>query len=280
MKYFTPLMQLEDRINDKFDSMSESLKRVAGFLLTNKNSVALNTISSIALEVGVQPSTLIRFAQSLGYKGFNEIKQIYRLELLDTESNYLNRANLVKKVIQDPLEGNLPHLILKDIASACSDSLLNLEQNILDVDISQAVDMMGNASRIYIVGFGRSFGIASYLSYSLNHLHIPTSLVHGLGDTLKEQVNMIEKSDLLIAISFAPYSEDTLAACEIAHQKSAKLLVITDQNLSPLSSLCNVCLVVKESKFRDAFRTLSASSSLVQSLCISLIYNKKSSNST
>ena len=93
MKYFTPLMQLEDRINDKFDSMSESLKRVAGFLLTNKNSVALNTISSIALEVGVQPSTLIRFAQSLGYKGFNEIKQIYRLELLDTESNYLNRAN-------------------------------------------------------------------------------------------------------------------------------------------------------------------------------------------
>lgn len=274
MKYSNNLTQLEKRISNQYDTLSARLKQVAHFIVNNKNSVAFNTIATISEEADVPPSTLIRFAQALGYKGFNEIKQIYRMELLDSESNYLTRVKLVKKNNTDNSTDKVPQFLLKEIANASSKSLQNLENSILEADISRAVEAMGQASRIYIIGFGRSFGIASYLSYSLNRLQMPTCLIHGLGETLKEQVSMMQEGDLLIAISFMPYAEDTLVACDMANKKGVKRLVITDQHISPLASKNDICLVVKETKFRDAFRTLAASQSLVQALCVSLIYEK------
>ncbi len=268
-------IQLEKNIHAQFEQLSQRLKQVAQYVVLNKHSVAFNTISVIADEVNVPPSTLIRFAQALGYKGFNDIKQIYKTELLNTESNYHNRAKLLKHDHpKHHLECPTPQRILSEIAQACNQSLCHLEQAILADDMSQAVSLMNQAKRIYIIGLGRSFGIASYLSYMLCHLRIPTYLVHKMGDTLKEQVSMMENGDLLIAISFSPYSEDTVTACNAAHINGGKLLVISDENLNPVANHADVCLVVKETKFRDAFRTLSASSSLVQALCISLIYER------
>ena len=55
--------------------LPKRLKQVAAFALAHPDEVAFGTAAGIAERAGVQPSTLVRLAQSLGYAGFSELQQ-------------------------------------------------------------------------------------------------------------------------------------------------------------------------------------------------------------
>ncbi len=73
-KHQTQLSLLQDDIRSRYDSLSKRLKQVAQYILDNSNSVAFDTVASIAQHADVPPSTLIRFANAFGFSGFNEMK--------------------------------------------------------------------------------------------------------------------------------------------------------------------------------------------------------------
>ena len=57
---------LRERIRDRFEDLSPHLQRIARMALDQPNQLALRTIAVIARDLGVQPSTLIRFAKEFG----------------------------------------------------------------------------------------------------------------------------------------------------------------------------------------------------------------------
>lgn len=115
----------------------------------------------------------------------------------------------------------------------------------------------------------RSFSIASYLTYALRHVGRRTILIDGLGGMFNEQLGMIGEKDAVIAISFTPYANETVEMVEKAVSSGAKLVSITDSQVSPVSSLSDVCFVVKEASV-EGFRAQSASLCLAQTLAVSL----------
>ena len=54
-------------------NLPKRLAQVAVYALERPDEIALGTAASIAEAVQVQPSTLVRFAQSLGFSGFTEL---------------------------------------------------------------------------------------------------------------------------------------------------------------------------------------------------------------
>ena len=74
----TQLTILQDEIRRRYDTLSKRLKQVARYILDNSNSVAFDTVASIAQQADVPPSTLIRFANAFGFSGFNEMKQMFK----------------------------------------------------------------------------------------------------------------------------------------------------------------------------------------------------------
>ena len=54
------------------------LRQVAIFLWQHPGEVALGTIVQVAEQAGVQPSTLVRFAQIFGYAGFSDLQGIFK----------------------------------------------------------------------------------------------------------------------------------------------------------------------------------------------------------
>lgn len=266
------LDQLEAQIYERFNTLSNRLQQVARYALDNRYSIAFNTIAVIAKEIQVPPSTLIRFAQTFGYKGFNNIKRIYRTDLLAETPNYHDRARLINQNIPVHKDDNRPGALLNAFAYSSSESLHALSGNINATELNKAVEMFAQAHSIFVVGFGRSFGVASYLNYSLSHLNLSTYLVDGLGGTLREQLDMMTEQDVLVAISFTPYAREAVITSEVAASKGVRQLVITDHHINPLTTQSDLSIIVKESLVKDAFRTLSATQCLVQSLCVSLIY--------
>jgi len=82
----------------------------------------------------------------------------------------------------------------------------------------------------------RSFAVADYLVYNLQHTNKRIHLVSGLGGSYREQMRSVRANDLVIAISFTPYGKETQHCLRIAQHHQAKTLIITDRISRPWPS--------------------------------------------
>ncbi|MCE0493686.1 MurR/RpiR family transcriptional regulator [Vibrio salinus] len=271
MQTATNLTELQDQIRERYSQLSKRLKQVAEYVLDNAQSTAFDTVAVIADNAGVPPSTLIRFANAFGYSGFNEMKQLFRKNLLEETTSYTDRVRLLKELDEDIEPADQPSTILHEFSRANSQAMHNLALQIAGEDLSKAVDLLVKAKSVHVIGLGRSFSVASYLAYALRHLNNRVFLVDGLGGMFREQVNMIESEDVLIAVSFTPYAKEAVIATEAASKVGAKQLIITDSQISPLASMSDICFYVKEAEV-DGFRSQAASMCLAQTLAVSLAF--------
>src|SRR5918993_1176785 len=60
------------------EAMPKRLRQLAAFAVEHPEEVAFGTVAGIAEHAGVQPSTLVRFAKSLGYDGFSHLQEVFR----------------------------------------------------------------------------------------------------------------------------------------------------------------------------------------------------------
>lgn len=267
------LSNLQDEIRQRYDSLSKRLKQVAQYVLDNNNSIVFDTVATIAERADVPPSTLIRFANAFGFDGFNEMKQIFRENLMEETSNYTERLQLSRKLAEnEPQETSRD--ILNIFAQANSQALQKLAAQTSAQQLKQAVDILKNANNIFIIGLKRSFSIACYLDYALHHLDCRSFVINGLGGMFDEQLNQVKKGDAVVAISFSPYAQETLNIMNITAQKGIKQIAITDSQISPLLMFSDVSFVIKEAQVKG-FRSQCASMTLVQTLAIALGLEKE-----
>ncbi|MFG0876113.1 MurR/RpiR family transcriptional regulator [Aeromonas media] len=266
------LTELQDQIRTRYGELSKRLQQVAKYLIDNKNIVAMQTVAAIAKEAGVPPSTLIRFASTFGFSGFNEMKQIFRLDLVKETASYTERARLFREM-EGEASVEQPQHILQEFVRANTQSMQQLLLHTPEADLRHALTLLETADTIYVIGSRRSFSAAVYLRYALGHLERRTVLLDGLGGMLAEQLALMNSRDAVISISFIPYADETLMVSEKAAQVGASQIVVTDSQISPLASLSDVCFVVKEAQV-GAFRSQTATLCLLQSLTVSLAFKK------
>ena len=268
------LEQLESQIRDRYESLSKRLKQEAKYILDNSNSNVFDTVAVIAERADVPPSTLIRFANAFGYSGFNEMKQIFRENLMEETVNYSERAMLFDKIDPENATQGAPNEILNVFAQANNQALLQLANQTSREQLESAVEMLHSANNIFIIGLKRSFSVASYLNYALHHLNCHSYIIDGLGGMFEEQLNLIKPGDVVVAISFSPYAKETLNIMNAVAKNSVKQISITDSQISPLVGFSDVSFIVKEAQV-SGFRSQCATMTLVQTLAISLAFKRK-----
>lgn len=270
-KHQTQLSLLQDDIRSRYDSLSKRLKQVAQYILDNSNSVAFDTVASIAQHADVPPSTLIRFANAFGFSGFNEMKQVFRLHLMEETVSYTERARLFRQKNADEGEPTpeKPGEILKLFSMVNAQVLQQLPVQIKNEQLDAAVNLLAKADNIYVIGLRRSFSVASYLTYALRHLERRAFLIDGIGGMFSEQLSMVSPDDVVIAISYSPYAQEVVELVELGAKRGAHHIAITDSQVSPLAAFSEVCFVVREAQV-DGFRSQVASMCLAQTLAVSL----------
>jgi DNA-binding MurR/RpiR family transcriptional regulator len=75
--------------------------------------------------------------------------------------------------------------------------------------------------------------------------------------------------DALVAITFAPYSAETVSLAESAVQRGLPVIAVTDTAISPIASGATALLTVPEVDF-GAFRSLSATLALAIALAVAV----------
>ena len=263
--------ELLQRIASEFETLPRQLQNVASYLEKQRASIMVQRINEIASGCDVHPSAVVRFAQRFGYSGFSEMQAVFRHDYTEGVTTARSYQQRIRKVIAEG-DANLPtsHMALRFIDA----SRVGLDELAKSLDAEQfeaAVDLLVKAENIYVVAVRRTFSIASYIVYALQHTHKRVHLVSGLGGMYREQIRSIGKNDVLIAISYPPYGKETLYCSRIAHQHKAKVLAITDSALGALGREAHITLLVNEGS-AFAFRALTSTICLCQALFVALAY--------
>lgn len=251
---------------DRYDGLSKRLQQIGRYVLDEPNDIAVETLAVIAERCGVQPSAIVRFAQSFGFAGATQMQLLFKDELLSANAAlaYSERVRRFKEggKSRRPEDGLLHEFVEGNILA-----LQNLSQTVSDRDIGEAVKLISRASTVYIGGFRRSFPISSYLAYSLQQVGKRVLFIDGVAGLAQQQVGTITSEDLLIAVSYQPYADETVQLVALASERGAKILSISDSLLSPIAKLATKVLPVRESEIRK-FRSLATSVCLAQALVI------------
>lgn len=262
------LKDLKHRITDEHTKLSKRLKQVAKYLLDHPDKIAFGTVSVIAADAEVHPSTLVRFANTFGYSGFSEMQLLFQQNLLHDSPSYTERLRLARESSGD--SNATPFGLLDQFARSHSESLGNLVSEIDPALLEKAVSALANANNLYIMGVRRAFSVATYLSYALRHSERNAFLIDGIGGLTMEQASNIKTNDALIAVSFHPYAEETQSVVKMASERGASVILLTDSELSPVTSHASVSFIVKEAEVHG-IRSLSSSLCLSQALAVGLI---------
>lgn len=264
--------ELRSAIARRHPQLSDRLRRIAEFALQHPNDLALNTVAAIAARIGVQPSSIIRFANSFGFDGFSEMQRVYRSRLVaDAIPSYRERIVSMQGGRPGSKGGdaNRPVAVLRQFVADDIGALEELHADTAERDLQRAVSLLAKAKSIHLIGQGRSFPVAFYLHYALSRLDLRAHLIDSLANTALRQARVATREDAIVAISFKNYSPDVVAAVEQAKSRKVPILAITDGPLSPIASVASVCFEIAERRNRP-FRSLVAPMCLAESLVVSL----------
>ena len=263
--------QLRAEIVRRYETLSKRLKQIARYILDEPNDIALETLAVIAVRCGVQPSAIVRFAKSFGFEGASQMQRLFRDGLLSNNAalGYSERVRQLGETAND--HGADPAGLLGEFVEGNTLAIQNLMQTVSGADMKAAVDAIAAAETVHVVGFRRSFPIASYIAYSLLQAGKRAIFIDGVAGLAMQQVQAMGEGDLLIAISYHPYSEETVAIVEAVRARGHDVLAISDSLVSPVAKPAQHVLQVRESEVRK-FRSLSASMCLAQALVINFAF--------
>lgn len=270
--------QLLRRVADQYESLPRQLKSVAGYLEQHRPSVMVDRVSDIAERCGVHPSAVVRFAQHFGFSGFSDLQAVFRRAYTAEVAPHLSYQQRIRQLVgkrrgtvsSAPKKSTGADVAREFIAGSRA-GLDELAASLDAAEFDAAVDLLRRAETIYVAGVRRSYAVASYTTYALQHTRKRVVQVSGLGGMTRHQIHGIRRGDVLFAISFTPYGRETQFCARVARQQGADTLLVTDNRLSALAKQARVVLAVKESSV-FAFRSLTNTMTLCQALFIALAY--------
>jgi DNA-binding MurR/RpiR family transcriptional regulator len=259
--------ELLNRINSHYSSMSKGQKMLATYITDNYDKAVFLTAAKMGEVVGVSESTVVRFATSLGYKGYPEFQEALE-ELVRNKLNSIQRMEVTYGRIS---QSEILQEVLHSDAEKIKSTLEKIDHNAFELAVSTILE----AKHIYIVGIRSCAPLASFLGFYLNlmfdNVHLLTT---NSSSELFEQMVRIGKKDVIIGISFPRYSMRTLKALEFANNRSAKVITLTDSVHSPMN-LYSSCNLIADSDMASIVDSLVAPLSVINALIVALCMKKQ-----
>jgi len=223
-------------IRQQMDGFSKGQKRIAEYILSDYDKAAFMTAAKLGKTAQVSESTVVRFASELGYSGYPAMQKALQ-ELIR------GRLTSVQRIRASEMEeGDL-------LSRAMHRDVETINATIESIDrtaFTSVVEKLLAAEHVYIVGVRSSAFLAGYLNFYLRLLMDNVILVkHSAAGEIYEQMVHIGPKDVLIAISFPRYSNMVIHAVDMACERGADVIAITDNGMSPLMPYATEALFVQ-----------------------------------
>lgn len=249
------------RVSAAADALPRRLRQCAEHVLAHDERIAVSTVAEMAAGAGAPPSAFMRFCQAMGFSGYSELQRLYREAHAGAAEDYAARLAALR------CEAESPAALVAEFAEAGRRSLEALTRGLDAGALERAVARLAAAPMIHVVGLRRAYPVAAYLAYAFDRMGAAAALHDGAGMALRREA--VREGDALIAVSFRPYSAETIAMAEAARARGAGVVALTDAPTGPLRQPAHETLIAREAEF-GAFRALSAAMTLATALAVAV----------
>lgn len=249
-------------IQEKQSTFSKGQKQISSFILGHYDKAAYMTAAKLGALVGVSESTVVRFANELGFAGYPELQhslqemirsKLTTIQRIEITNDRIGESDLLEKVLNSDIE-KIKHTL----------------DEIDRTSFENAVDDLIGAQMIYIIGMRSSSSLASFMYHYLNLVFPHVRLVRTTsGSEIFEQLLRINDKDAIVGISFPRYSKRIINALGYAKKQGAKVISITDSAASPIAANADDLLLAK-SDMASFVDSLVAPLSIINALIVAI----------
>jgi len=209
-------------------------RAIADYLVEHLQTVPFLSVPELAQRTGVSEATIVRFAQRIGYGGFSELK----MELVDLLQERLGGADEAER--REPGDE-----VLEAVATLESGNIRRTVEGLDRVVFSAIADAVFRAEHTFTFGMGISAHLAELAAYTLVQIGVRATTLSTRYSSPREQLVAMRPSDILVGLSFPPYSRQTLEMLEEARDLGAATVAVCDRLTAPAASLARWALPVK-----------------------------------
>lgn len=220
------------RVAASFGALSAGHSRVAQLLLDDPRRAIRLSVTEFAAEAETSAATVVRTAQQLGYRGFQDLKLAVAQSL----------AGGQKPVQTSDVAASDPAGILAHALCGGQRALADAAAVIDARAFARAVDALSGASRVVVVGSGTGHVLAHEAAVSLVSVGWPAEAPAEVM-AMHLAARRMHPTDICLAISVSGSTVPTLEAVELARSRGATVVAITGPMRSPLGDAADLALV-------------------------------------
>ena len=222
---------IAERLRLKSSDLTAAERKLMSALFANYPMAGLVSITEFAREAGVSTPSVLRLAKKLGFAGFPSFQEELRAELSAQLQNPISK--------HDRWSADAPDThILNRFATAAmenlSSSLKLLDHRAFDAIVALLAD---RKRRIHLGGGRITHALATYLATHLQMARPGVSTVPAIPSLWPQYLLDIGKNDAVLIFDIRRYDARMLEFAAAAKERGARVVLITDQWISPIARL-------------------------------------------
>ncbi|WP_411953992.1 MurR/RpiR family transcriptional regulator [Alkalibacillus sp. S2W] len=254
----TEAQQVLNLIRGSLTLYSEKEQRIAKYILENPQLIIHKTINQVAEDLDIAEATVFRFCKRLGFKGFQAMKIALASEVVET----------IEDVHEEINEDDSPIEVTSKVFQSNIRAMERTREIQNEEAIKTVVDKLSTYKNVYFYGSGGSGVVAQDAQHKFIRLGIHA---HAYTDSHMQLMSaaQLDENSITFFISHSGSNIDILDALEVAKEKGAFTVAITNYAKSPLSKAVDVALYTlsNETEYRtEALSSRIAELSIIDAL--------------
>jgi len=228
----TAALTLSAEIRSRFDDFSRSQKDVGQYIVDHLDEASFHTAEELARRANTSSSTVVRFAQALGFDGFPELQAAARDEY--------RRARDGDAGAMDVPNPPLFPIDQTEFEAALAADHVNVEETARRVErdeIEASIDLISRAERTVLCGTDQMAFFASYLRHLLMLLDLRCEVVASPSQEGLAKLGRIDEHTVLVGFSAGRPHPLVVRAMKLARNRRAATISIADATLSEVAKL-------------------------------------------
>ncbi|SHH22677.1 MULTISPECIES: MurR/RpiR family transcriptional regulator [Virgibacillus] len=254
------------RIRSNYSRLSEKEKKIADYILQHPKAIIHHTINQIADELEVADSTVFRFCQRVGFKGYQALKIALAAEMATPVTDIHEKIRAGDDV------GTVSEKVFRSNMNTLEDTLKVMDQKAL----YDAVAALIVAEKVEFFGIGGS----AIVSIDAYHKFLRSGMqVHANLDAHMQLMaaSQLSAKDVAVIISHSGSTKDIMDILHVLRDKNVTIIAITNFAKSTLSKQADILLytVSDETEFRpEALSSRIAELTIIDALYTNVMLAK------
>lgn len=263
-------MKIDQIVRGRPPALTPTQRKVLDYILKQPEHAVFLTATDLAHNLNVSDTSIVRLAQALGYAGYPHLKRRLReyvqpkITTVDRLGETVRRVESMGDVLGDVLSKDLNNLKIT-LEETSSETFTNF------------VEELDAAQRIFIIALRSTHCLGMFMTSALRFLGREVILlVPGIGE-MWDQLRDLGPGDVLVGFAFPRYTKVTVEIMDYARDQEARVLAVTDGELSPLNRSAHYSLTVPYG-IESYIESFTAALSLVNALVTALAFKSGNEN--